>query len=48
MPSMSSKLRIILAAALLAIPATAFAAHRLGACGCGESCGCGSHCSCAH
>jgi hypothetical protein len=44
---MSSKLRIVLVAALLAIPVTSFAATKLAACGCGDSCGCGEHCNCA-
>ena len=37
---MSSKLRIVLVAALLAIPVTSFAATKLAACGCGEHCNC--------
>jgi hypothetical protein len=43
---MSSKLRMALVAALLAIPVTSYAAQALSACGCGESCGCGAHCNC--
>lgn len=46
-PTMTSKLRITLVAALLAVPVTSFAAQKLAACGCGETCGCGESCHCA-